>query len=252
MKETELLRNRDFRLVAGSVGLSALGDWVAIVALGLQVKEMTDSGFAVAGLWICLFGPSVAVAAHAGLLVDRFEATRLLATVSLLGAAVAAALGFTTTTTTLLALTALVGFALAVSQPAEFALVPLLAAGAMSRRLTATSRRLATSGSASVPFWGASSSRRVDSSWRCSLMQRHSRRSVARRFRYMCAATRPNWQRAIDAAGAGMGSHTCSATGSSHWSWPSPLRPFCSCRRSGSANCSSYRMCSTGAASATG
>ena len=127
MKETELLRNRDFRLVAGSVGLSALGDWVAIVALGLQVKEMTDSGFAVAGLWICLFGPSVAVAAHAGLLVDRFEATRLLATVSLLGAAVAAALGFTTTTTTLLALTALVGLALAVSQPAEFALVPLLA-----------------------------------------------------------------------------------------------------------------------------
>ena len=40
---------------------------------------------------------------------------------------VAAALGFTTTTTTLLALTALVGLALAVSQPAEFALVPPLA-----------------------------------------------------------------------------------------------------------------------------
>lgn len=45
-----LLGNRDFRLVAGAVGLSALGDWVAIVALGLHVKEMTDSGFAVAGL----------------------------------------------------------------------------------------------------------------------------------------------------------------------------------------------------------
>ena len=70
-----LLRNRDFALVAGSVGLSALGDWVAIVALGLHVKEMTDSGFAVAALWICLFGPSVAVAGPAGLLVDRLEAT---------------------------------------------------------------------------------------------------------------------------------------------------------------------------------
>ena len=127
MKETKLLRNRDFRLVAGSVGLSALGDWVAIVALGLQVKETTDSGFAVAGLWICLFGPSVAVAAHAGLLVDRFEATRLLATASLLGTVAAAVLGFTTTTATLLALTALLGLILAVTQPAEFALVPPLA-----------------------------------------------------------------------------------------------------------------------------
>ncbi|HEX6586459.1 MAG TPA: MFS transporter [Solirubrobacterales bacterium] len=127
MEGRDLLRNRDFRLVAGSVGLSALGDWVAIVALGLQVKEMTDSGFAVAGLWICLFGPSVAVAGHAGLLVDRFEATRLLATVSLLGAGVAVLLGFMSATAAVLALTALLGLVLAVTQPAEFALVPLLA-----------------------------------------------------------------------------------------------------------------------------
>ena len=127
LEERELLRDRDFRLVAGSVGLSALGDWVAIVALGLQVKEMTDSGFAVAGLWICLFGPSVAVAGHAGLLVDRFEATRLLATVSLLGAGVALVLGFMSTTAAVLGLTALLGLTLAVTQPAEFALVPPLA-----------------------------------------------------------------------------------------------------------------------------
>jgi hypothetical protein len=60
-----LFRDRDFRLVAGSVGLSALGDWVAIVALGLHVKEMTDSGFAVAALWVC--------PGHVGLLVDRIE-----------------------------------------------------------------------------------------------------------------------------------------------------------------------------------
>jgi hypothetical protein len=127
MREKELLRNRDFRLVAASVGLSALGDWVAIVALGLQVKETTDSGFAVAGLWICLFGPAVAVAGHAGLLVDRFEATRLLAAVSVLGGAVALLLGFMSATAAVLALTALLGLALAVSQPAEFALVPPLA-----------------------------------------------------------------------------------------------------------------------------
>ena len=122
-----LLRSRDFRLVAGSVGLSALGDWVAIVALGLHIKETTDSGFAVAALWICLFGPSVAVAGPAGLLVDRIEATRLLAGVSLLGAAIAAMLGLMTATAPVLVLTALLGVVFAISQPAEFSLVPPLA-----------------------------------------------------------------------------------------------------------------------------
>jgi hypothetical protein len=129
MSGASLLRRRDFRLVAGSVGLSALGDWVAIVALGLHLKEMTDSGFAVAALWICLFGPSVAVAGHAGLLVDRVEATRLLAVVSLLGVIVATVLGFTSATAPVLALTALLGLVFAVSQPTEFALVPPLAEG---------------------------------------------------------------------------------------------------------------------------
>jgi Na+/melibiose symporter-like transporter len=122
-----LFRNRDFRLVAGSVGLSALGDWVAIVALGLHVKEMADSGFAVAALWVCLFGPSVLVAGHAGLLVDRIEATRLLAVVSAVGAAVAIAVAFADAVTPVLALTALLGVVFATSQPAEFSLVPLLA-----------------------------------------------------------------------------------------------------------------------------
>jgi Na+/melibiose symporter-like transporter len=124
-----LLRNRDFRLVAGSVGLSAFGDWVAIVALGLQVKQLTGAGLEVAALWICLFGPSVVLAAHAGLLVDRVEATRLLTVVSAAGTALALALGLLAGESlgVLLALTALLGAVFAISQPAEFALVPLLA-----------------------------------------------------------------------------------------------------------------------------
>ncbi len=125
--EGSLLRNRDFRLVAGSVGLSALGDWVAMVALGLHIKEETDSGFAVAALWICLFGPSVLAAGHAGLLVDRIEATRLLAAVSATGAVTALALGFLDGLVPVLALTAVLGLVFAISQPAEFALVPPLA-----------------------------------------------------------------------------------------------------------------------------
>lgn len=125
--DRSLLRDRDFRLLSGSVGLSALGDWVAMVALGLQVKEVTDNGFAVAALWICLFGPSVLVAGHAGLLADRVEATRLLAAISALGAAAAVALGFLDALVPLLALTALLGVVFAITQPAEFALVPPLA-----------------------------------------------------------------------------------------------------------------------------
>jgi MFS family permease len=120
-------RDRDFRLVVGALGLSALGDWVAIVALGLHIKEVADSGLVVAALWICLFGPSVAGAGLAGLLVDRVDATRVLAGVSALGAVGAAALAASGDIAPVLALTALLGLVFAVSQPAEFALVPLLA-----------------------------------------------------------------------------------------------------------------------------
>ena len=122
-----LLRERDFRLMAGAVGLSAFGDWVAIVALGLHVTSTSNSGYAVAALWVCLFGPSVAVAGHSGLLVDRVETRRLLTGVSLLGAIVAAALGFTTGMAAVLVLTTALGLVFAVLQPAEFALVPVLA-----------------------------------------------------------------------------------------------------------------------------
>jgi MFS family permease len=120
-------RAREFRLVVGALGLSALGDWVAIVALGLHVKEAADSGLVVAALWVCLFGPSVVAAGPAGLLVDRLEATRVLAGVSALGALGAVLLALSGGIAPVLVLTALLGLVFAVSQPAEFALVPLLA-----------------------------------------------------------------------------------------------------------------------------
>jgi MFS family permease len=124
--KASLFRDRDFRLVAGSVGLSALGDWVAIVALGLHIKDLTDSGFAVAALWVCLFGPSVLVAGWVGLLVDRIEATRLLAAVSALGAIAATAVALSDAVAPVLILTAVLGVIFATSSPAEFSLVPLL------------------------------------------------------------------------------------------------------------------------------
>jgi Na+/melibiose symporter-like transporter len=123
------LRNRDFRLLAGSIGISALGDWLAAIPLILLVERMTGSGLAVSALLICLWAPSVLLAGHVGLLVDRFETTRLLAAVSMAQAAVATGLAFADDLWLVLLLTGLLGIGFAVSQAAEFALVPAVAAG---------------------------------------------------------------------------------------------------------------------------
>jgi Na+/melibiose symporter-like transporter len=123
------LRNRDFRLLAGSIGVSALGDWLAAIPLILLVERMTGSGLAVSALLICLWAPSVLLAGHVGLLVDRFETTRLLAVVSAAQAGVATGLAFTEELSLVLLLTGLLGVGFAVSQAAEFALVPAVAAG---------------------------------------------------------------------------------------------------------------------------
>jgi MFS family permease len=130
MSPRSVLRERDVRLLAGAIGVSALGDWLANVALLLAIKEMSESGLAVAALLICLWAPSVVLAGHVGLLVDRFETTKLLAVVALAQAGLAAALAFVGSTGALLALTAALGVGFAISQAAEFALVPSVAGGA--------------------------------------------------------------------------------------------------------------------------
>jgi Na+/melibiose symporter-like transporter len=124
---TGLLRERDFRLLTGAIGVSAVGDWLATVPLVLSVQEMTGSGIAVSAVLICLWAPIVILAGHVGLLVDRFETKRLFATVSLAQAAVAVALAFAGEPAVILPLTALLGVGFAISQAAEFALVPAVA-----------------------------------------------------------------------------------------------------------------------------
>jgi MFS family permease len=117
----------DRRLIVGAVGVSALGDFLLWIPLTLHVLELTGSGAAVAALMICLWGPIVLLAPAAGMLADRFETRRLLIWASLAQAAVAAALAFALdSTTAILALAALLGAGFAVSQPAEFALVPVI------------------------------------------------------------------------------------------------------------------------------
>jgi len=130
LPEHKLMRgNRDLRLLVGAVGLSALGDTFAFIPLMLHLQEETGSGIAVASLLIAFWGPLVVLAGPAGLLVDSVESRRLLLGVSLAQAALGAALAFAFVGGLLpiLVLAALLGVGLAIVQPAEFALVPVVA-----------------------------------------------------------------------------------------------------------------------------
>jgi len=117
----------DLNILVGAVGLSALGDWLALVPLTLNLQEATGSGFTIALLYIAFWAPSVVLAGPAGLLADRYDPRRVLLVVSLAQASVAVVLAFAAGTAVILVLAALLGIGFAVAQPAEFALVPRVA-----------------------------------------------------------------------------------------------------------------------------
>lgn len=127
---------RDVRLIVGAVGFSALGDVLLWVPLTLHLQEMTDSGIAVAAMLIALWGPVVVLAPAAGLLVDRREARSILIAASLAQAVFAAGLALALDSlAAILVLSAAIGVGNALSQPAEFALVPVIAGSSETARL---------------------------------------------------------------------------------------------------------------------
>ena len=117
---------RDLGVLTGAVGLSALGDWLAIVPLALHAQQRGGSGIAVAALFIALWSPAAVLAGPAGLLADRLSPARVLTYCSLVAAALCCVLAVTDALAPLLVLTALLGCVNAVAHPAEFSLVPLL------------------------------------------------------------------------------------------------------------------------------
>ena len=134
-------RSRDLRLLAGAAGISALGDFMAIFPLVLHVQQRTGSGFAVSALIFALWGPVVLASGVAGAIVDRFENRRILIVISLAQASVVAAMLVAVDSLwALLPLMMLLGFGVAVSQPAEFELVPA-AAGPNTDSARATDNR---------------------------------------------------------------------------------------------------------------
>ena len=121
-------RPRDTWLLVGAVGLSAAGDFLALIPLALELQESTGSGIVVSALFIALWSPVVLLAAPAGLVADRFDNRRLLVIGSVFQGFVALALAFSTSSTAaILALTAVLGAGFAFVQPAEFALAPAVA-----------------------------------------------------------------------------------------------------------------------------
>jgi MFS family permease len=122
-----LLSERDPRLIVGAVGVSALGDFLLWIPLTLHLQQMTDSGFAVAALFVAIWAPVVVLAPVAGLVVDRGEARGVLIVASLAQAALAASLALALdSVAAILVLAALLGVGFAFAQPAEFALVPVI------------------------------------------------------------------------------------------------------------------------------
>ena len=118
---------RELRVVAGAIAVSALGDWIAVMALALRSNELWN-GFGVSAIFIALWAPIVILAGHAGLVVDRFETRAVAIAAALFQCAVVAILAFSTgSVVSIVALTLLLGCGAAVGQSAEFALVPLLA-----------------------------------------------------------------------------------------------------------------------------
>jgi len=174
MRVAGTARERDLRTLSAAIGLSALGDGVALVALALQAKNLTGEGMgggiAIAAMFICLWAPVVLLSGYAGLLVDRLETRRLLVVVSAAQAAVAAALALVGSLGALLALAVALGSGIAVAQAAEFALVPVVAGDRELQRangLVETARALGLTvgpvcGSVLVALGGTAAAMAVD------------------------------------------------------------------------------------------
>jgi MFS family permease len=118
------VHDRHLRVLAAAIAVSAIGDWVAVIALGFRANEMWKGGVAL--LLICLWSPLALLSGHVGLLVDRLETRALAVWAGVFQAAVAVVLAFASSLPAILVLAFLLGIGVAVSSTAEFALVPML------------------------------------------------------------------------------------------------------------------------------
>lgn len=119
-----LLRNRDLRIIVLVYGLSSLGDYLALIALTLRVKELTEAPIAVSALLLAGIVPLVVLAPLTGWLVDRFETVRLLVFTALAQSGLALGLVWAEDLALIVVLFFLLSSGFALAQPAIFAVTP--------------------------------------------------------------------------------------------------------------------------------
>ncbi len=124
-----LLRNSRFRLLFVATLASALGNWLAVIALQVDIYDRTHSGLWVAVLLVAAVLPSVFVGLLLGSLVDRLSRKGLMVVSDAGRLVVFAALPFVGSAAGIVALAAIAGVGNAFFRPAVLAGLPNLVAG---------------------------------------------------------------------------------------------------------------------------
>lgn len=126
-RQLTLLREvQSFRLLALATVGSALGTWIAMVALTIDVFDRTDSAIWVSVLLIADFLPAILIGIAASSLVDRLPRRRLMIASDLARVAIFAALPFANDVAVIVVLAAFAGFATGFFRPALYAGLPNL------------------------------------------------------------------------------------------------------------------------------
>jgi MFS family permease len=121
-----VLADRRFRLLFFATLGSGIGNWLAVIALQVDVYDRTHSGWWVAALLMASILPAVFIGLLLGPLVDRLSRKRLMIASDLGRLAVFAALPFARSATEIVALAAVAGIGNAFFRPAVLAGLPNL------------------------------------------------------------------------------------------------------------------------------
>ncbi|HET7515462.1 MAG TPA: MFS transporter, partial [Gaiella sp.] len=121
-----LRRNRGFALLFWATAGSAMGSYLAALALSVHVYDETGSGRWLAALLIADFLPIVLIGLALGPLVDRLSRRRLMITSDLVRAATFAVLPFVDEPSAIVAVAAVNGIATGFFRPAVWAGLPNL------------------------------------------------------------------------------------------------------------------------------
>jgi len=116
--------NRDLRIIVAATALSSFGDAMALIALTIRIHDTTGSGLAVSALLLADLLPLIGLAPVTGLIVDRFEARRVILWATLPQIAIAAGLAFAQGLPQILGLVFLLGCGFAAAGPALATLIP--------------------------------------------------------------------------------------------------------------------------------